>query len=148
MKRFQFPLERMRLWRERQLESEEERLRRLQAEYHSLAAMRERVMAEEHAAREEVMRMPSVTVEQLALIEQWRGYALREVRRLDACLAETLHRIEDQRQSVLEAHRRLECMNRLKQTQLESWRADLDREEEALVNELVIARWSREGGAT
>lgn len=143
MRRFQFPLERLRLWRERQLELEEQKLLRLQAELAALDAAQRRVREEEFQAVESVTRMREVSTEQLRLLEQWRGYAEREVRRLNSCMAEVAQRISDQKQILIEARRRLESMNQLKSDALAKWTGEANREQEAQIDELVVSRWGR-----
>lgn len=143
MRRFQFPLERLRLWRERQLELEEQKLLRLQAELAALDAAQRRVREEEFQAVESVTRMREVSTEQLRLLEQWRGYAEREVRRLNSCMAEVAQRISDQKQILIEAQRRLESMNQLKSDALAKWTGEANREQEAQIDELVVSRWGR-----
>lgn len=143
MRRFQFPLERLRLWRERQLELEEQKLLGLQAELVALDAAQRRVREEEFQAVQSVTRMREVSTEQLRLLEQWRGYADREVRRLNTCMAEVAQRISDQKLVLIEAQRRLESMNQLKSDALAKWKSEINREEEAQVNELVVSRWGR-----
>jgi flagellar export protein FliJ len=142
--RFTFPLERLRLWRQKQLEAEEEKLRRLQAEMLALEAEQQRIAREEHAAVEAVMELAAVTVEQLRWIQQWREYAQRERKRLAACLAELQHRSEDQKQVVLEAFRRIESLDQLKQTQWAEWAHEAGKAEEEAVGELVVSRWRRD----
>jgi flagellar export protein FliJ len=141
VRRFDFPLERLRLWRQKQLEAEEEKLRRLLAEAYAMEAELRRLASEEEAAVRAVMELAAVTVEQLSWVRQWREYARRETRRLNACLAELQHRIEDQKQLVLEAYRRIESLDQLKQRQFAEWAIEAGKEEQAAVEELVVSRW-------
>lgn len=143
MKRFQFPLERLLLWREKQLELEEQKLLGLQAELAALDATQKRVRDDEFQAVQSVTRMREVSTEQLRLLEQWRGYAEREVRRLNSCMAEVAQRIADQQLVLVEAQRRLESMKQIKSDALAKWKHEANREEEAQVNELVVSRWKR-----
>ena len=146
MKRFHFPLERIRQFRRLQMETEESRLaecrQRLEAVNHMVAELdRQREDADEDARRRTGAGLAKpAELESLAL---WRGHA----RRLDAELAERRSKeavaVELQRRRLVEARRKYEILDRLRDKTLRGWRADWDRETEALAGELYLSRWSR-----
>lgn len=141
MKRFSFSLERLRRWRRRQLELEQEKLRGMIAQLEQMEAARLRVIEEETRAVSQVIAKREVATDDLLWVESWRNFALRETARLTAAIEEQARRVAVQRQAVLEANRRIEILQRLREEQLSAWRAGHDREQESAVGELVASRW-------
>jgi flagellar export protein FliJ len=145
MKRFAFRLERLLQWRRKEFDQEQERLRSLQTEWQSLADACRQVADDQALALQQASRLAILTAEEIRLLEQWRLYAVREIRRLETCMAEIQVRIEDQKSRLLEAHRRMQSLEKLRESQLEEWRTAGAKAEEASVEELVVSRWGTHG---
>lgn len=140
MKRFGFPLERVRLWRHTELELELARMAPLQAE---LAALhrRRRALADERAAAEAaVLGSGRIRPDELVALDAYRHWAEREDGRIGALADECVRRIEAQRARILEARRRAELLDRMKDRALAAWKTALDHEQEALAAELFMGR--------
>jgi flagellar export protein FliJ len=141
MKAFRFPFERIREWRGQQLEIEEARLQRLFAERNALRARRAE-LDRQRLAEEQALRAPAVAqAEELAALDAFARYVIAEKKRLGEAEAECERRIEAQQAAVLEARRRVELLDRLKEKQLSEWRREFDREQENLAGELFLAKW-------
>ncbi len=145
MKRFAFRLERLLQWRRKEFEQEQERLRSLQTEWQSLADACRQVADDQALALQQASRLAVLTAEEIRLLEQWRLYAVREIRRLETCMAEIQVRIEDQKARLLEAHRRMRRLEKLRESQLEEWKTAGAKAEQASVEELVVSRWGTHG---
>ena len=75
MKRFEFPLERVMQWREKQVSLEESRLERLNSELTILDARRRSLDQEQIQSARAVVEASSVTAAQLESIDLFRRYA-------------------------------------------------------------------------
>jgi hypothetical protein len=144
MKRFAFPLERVRKWREGQAELEETRLQQLYAELRAYEAAQQRLSSETEASCRALMIQTTITAEELSTLEDYRLYAARESRRLEARKRETEARIRQQRQQVLEAHRRFKLLEGLRDKALVTWSAARDKEQEDLAAELFLTKRNRD----
>jgi flagellar export protein FliJ len=144
MKKFSFPLEKLRGWREMQRQAEESKLQALVSEQTSLIRMRQSLEEERRRVSAFVERAGLDSSELLAA-DRFRGHATRQEARLAAAGRELDARLGAQRKNVLEARQRVEALNHLRESQLTAWRAELDKEQENLVAELVVARWKAAG---
>ena len=143
MKRFSFPLESVRVWRFRQLESEEGRLRQVLNERDALITRRH-AMEEELRKELGMLTAPGLEAEQLAALDAFRRYVGIEKRRLGGEIRECEQRIDAQRKQVVEAGRRFELLNRLREKAALKWRAENSRELENTAADLYLARCARE----
>ncbi len=144
MKRFQFPLERVRKWRQEESELQEMRLQPLRSELRGIEREQRELASEVDRCRRNVLSQSSVASEELASLEKFREYAAQQLRRLEGRRRETQARVEEQRLRVLEAHRRFELLERLRVKALTSWTAARDKDQEQLAAELYLAKRSRE----
>ncbi|HTP86137.1 MAG TPA: hypothetical protein VMJ34_04285 [Bryobacteraceae bacterium] len=143
MKRFTFPLETARRWRERQEELEEVRLQALFVERRGIEDRAESLATElegEHRRIEDC----SFDAVELARLDAFRGWATRERERLRRAAADCERRIEAQRAALLEARRRFQLVDRLREKSLLGWLRANAKEQEDLAAELYLAR--RGGG--
>ena len=143
MKRFSFRLEQVRKWREDQAELEEMRLEQLHAALRMIEAQRCEIAAAAEASRRAVLAQPSVTAVELSSIEAVHEYTKQEMRRLHLEEQNVKARIEEQRQVVLEARRRFQLLDGLREKSLLAWTAARDKEEEELGAELFLSRLAR-----
>jgi flagellar export protein FliJ len=146
LKKFSFRLEQVRHWRESQRDQEEVRLQALFAELNQLE--RARVELGNAAAKaEQSVRptpdAPSPPIQELQALDSYRCYIRRECQRLAGLRPPLEARIVAQRRALVEAERKVEVLDLLRDERLEEWKKELDKEQEDLVAELVVARWAR-----
>jgi flagellar FliJ protein len=146
MKKFRFPLDRLLNYRRAQLAAERAKLERILAEQRALRERRAALEREDSAIRENLRRLPELTSAELEAAAAFRRYAEAESVRLLSAEGELASRLERQRQTVLAARREVEVLERLREKKREDWRRELDREMEAQVADLVVARWRSGGG--
>jgi flagellar export protein FliJ len=142
VKKFAFRLERLLQWRTLEREREEGRLRTLFAELAQLDAARRALERNAESAEESVLR-PDVLTEERQALDRYRRFVASEKRRLLSLRGELETRIEKQRLVLVEAERRVEALSRMRDDKKAEWRLELDKEQEDLVSELVLARWGR-----
>jgi hypothetical protein len=144
MKRFNFPLDRVRNWRHDQAEIEEMRLRQMYTEMRAVEADRKALVEEADRSRRAVLAQHYVTALDLSSLEAFHEYAVEQLRRLDAKRREVETRIQEQQVRVLEAHRSFQLLDGLRDRALVSWTAARDKEQEELAAELFLAKRSQE----
>lgn len=142
MKRFQFPLERVRRWREEQAEYEKSRLQQLHGQLAALGEEKSRVERERVQCAQRILGQASVEPGELAALDVYRAHVRSRIERIEDRRREVQGWIEQQRQRVLEARRRAELLERLKSKKLEEWQTAADREEETLAGEVYLGKWS------
>jgi hypothetical protein len=143
MKRFRFPLDRVRKWRQDQAGLEEMRLRQLYAEIRAAEADRQATLDEDERSRRAVLHRQYVAAEDLSSLEAFKKYAVEHIRRLDVRRRALSATIVEQQARVLEAHRSVRLLDGLHDRALLGWTAARDKEQEELAAELYLARWSR-----
>lgn len=146
MKKFNFRLDQVRRWRESERDKEEARLQALFAELNQLE--RARVELGNAAAKaEQAVRprpdAPLPPMQELQALDSYRGYVRRECHRLASLHSPLEARIATQRRALTEAQRKVEILDLLREEKLAEWKKELDKEQEDLVAELVVARWAR-----
>lgn len=143
MQRFRFRLASVLGWRILQLEIEEGKLEALFAErrrrQEEIAAV-----GEQRRNAERVLRADSVDGQALAALDAHRHAMVRLGERLRTQAQDCERRIAAQQVKVLEAERRVQLLDRLKERRLEEWRLEADREQETLASETFLAKWVRE----
>jgi flagellar export protein FliJ len=142
VKKFNFPLEKLQMWRQKQFEAEVVRLGQYQAEQESLRLKRLAMLREEELVLQAVRDLPAPSVEGMQAADNFRQWCYRESQRLNADEIEAAGRVARQRDVVLEARRGVEALEHLKERRLSQWKADVDKETEEMVSELVAARWA------
>ena len=143
MKRFTFPLETARQWRNRQAEIQEMRLQQLVAEKQNIEDRR--VALDEELDRERRrIGDGAIDVQRLASLDRYATFVTREQHRLAAARADCDRRIEAQRAVLMEARRAFQLIERLKEKALIEWQAAGAKEQEELAAELFLARRARE----
>jgi flagellar export protein FliJ len=151
MKRFQFPLERVRDYRKVQMEAEQARLEecraRLLAVEEMLTELARQRIESDNEVRSQEARAAVVPVSEVAAYPDYRRHLDQMARMLERRRAEALARLEQQRQRLVEARRRFEILDRARGYARAEWQYEFDREQEALAGELFLANWSRKRGA-
>ena len=144
MKRFDFPLERVREWREKQAAVEEAKLERLFGELSAIASARAELDAEQARNEQMVVQSAGVSASDLQALDGFRRYVKAERARIENLRADCDKRIDEQRAVILDARRRYELLGRLKQRSLRLWTAEMNRELEARAAEAYLAKWNAE----
>lgn len=143
MKRFHFPLERVRQWRDGQAALEELKLEQLLQNVAALEAEKRMVEAERMHSERDLLAQVEMKAGELENLDAYRVQARGKVRDLENRRRHAVAKAEDQRQRVIQARRDAELLERLKQTARAAWQASSDREEEGLAAELYLARRMR-----
>ncbi len=143
MRRFRFRLESVLKWRLLQLELEEEKLQELFAELRALEARQAALAEAQHEAERSVLSLAIIEAQQLAALEAHRQWVAAERSRLAEQQAQCAARITSQRECVRKAEQNLELLERLKQRRLTAWSAEVDKEYQALAEEVFLATWHR-----
>jgi hypothetical protein len=146
MKRFDFPLERVRRWRREQASLEELKLQQLRAEMASIQAAQQQLVADRVESEQKVLAQVYIDPLQLESLDSYRQYTAGKVRHLESRKQQWEAKIADQLSKVVEARRKFELLDRLGQAALDEWQAAVDKEQEDLAAELFLAKSSRRKG--
>lgn len=141
MKKFRFPLQKLRDWRQIRFEAEEARLAGLLHQRQQLALTRQRLTEESEAALVACATAATLRSEELLWLDSYRRFARAEAARLEGQMRGLEAQIDAQRRQLLEARCGVMVLDRLKDRQHQQWRKEADKEQEEMVAELVVARW-------
>lgn len=142
MKKFNFSLQKLQNWRQIVFENEEARLAALLSERNLVLRQREDLDREEEIAALALYASTSVYSEDLAALSRFREFVRSEGARLEAARKRLEASIDAQRRQVLESRKELDVLRNVRDRRLNEWRREADKEQEQMVAELVIARWS------
>lgn len=144
MKRFAFPLEKVRRWRHEQAELEELRLQKLFSELRAIDSERQQMEAERATAEVEVRSFPDASSQDYVNLESFQHYVRGRLIQIEQ--KRSLHqvKVEEQRKKLLDARRRFELLESLRQKALVVWKAAEGKEQEDLAAELYLAKQQRE----
>jgi len=145
MKRFCFPLERVRRWRAEQAGLEELKLQQLRAEAGRLSSEKLALEAERARSAREVLARPSIEAIELSSLDTYGLCLRRKITELTNFGRAAEAKAVEQRQRVVEARRQFELLDRLHAKALIEWRAASNKEQEDLAAELFLARSARKG---
>jgi flagellar export protein FliJ len=141
MRNFQFSLDRILSWRRKEFEAEESRLAALLAERKKLEDARLEMLASWERAGKELLGSAFVDGGDLAALGGYRVRLEREIEANERQRRDAGGRIASQRARVVEAHRRVRLLEKLRHRQLEQWRVAWNREMENFAGEAFLARW-------
>ena len=144
MRNFRFSLERVLSWRRTELQAEEARLAALFAERSRLDTARAEIRAARDGAGNRLLQAEAVDGIELESLEGYRRRMEKELIAMDRRRAQSAEAILKQRATVVDAHRRVRLLEKLKDRRLGEWRLDWQRENENLASESFLARWRRE----
>jgi hypothetical protein len=144
MRNFRFSLEKVLSWRGTELRAEEARLTALFAERARLDAARAGIRAASERAANRMFQAEAVDGIELESLQGYRRRMERELIALDRRRAQSAEEILKQRARVVDAHRRVRLLEKLKDRRLGEWRLAWQRENENLASESFLARWHRE----
>ena len=151
MKRFHFPLESVQNLRLRQLETEEAKLgpiyRELEAMEQADAQIKQELVAEQARVSDPAIILRSFD---LTVLDQFREFAVRRAVQLQWQKQNCQKRIQEQLVRIREAKQKHELLEKLREKELAEWNKSLNKELDALADEVFIAKWKprrhREGG--
>jgi len=144
MKRFQFPLDRVRRWRSEQASVEELKLGQLRDRLTALGQAKLGVELARTQSEQEVLGQPLIEACELQSLEEYRIHTRLQIRDIENQQRQCEQQIAAQRQRVIVARQKAELLERLKQKALDEWLAANNREEEALATELFLAKRQRQ----
>jgi len=140
MKRFRFPLERVRRWRSEQLNVEELKLQQLRAEIESLGAQKRLIQDELSQTQRQVLAQAHMRSSELESLDSFGLHIRGRVRDLEHSEWERGTKVVEQRAKVVEARRQSELLEQLREKSLRAWKAAAGKEQEDLAAELFLAR--------
>jgi flagellar export protein FliJ len=144
LKRFDFPLDKVRRWRRDQAELEEIQLQKLFSELRAIESERQQMQAEGDTATIEIRSLPDALPQDYVNLESFHHYVrgrllqIEEKRRLHQV------KVEEQRRTLLDAQRQFELLESLRRKALVTWKAEEAKEQEDLAAELYLAKRLRE----
>jgi flagellar biosynthesis chaperone FliJ len=143
VKRFRFRLESVLRWRQTLASIEEDKLRKLYSGLRDLERSRAEMENLRRRIPGELAGRSGVTGAELTALDTY----LRRLAAVEQDLRERKARIEEQirvqRQAVLEAHRQVRLLERLRARRLAEWEAELARDTERVAADNYLARWRR-----
>jgi flagellar export protein FliJ len=145
MTAFHFRLEKVLQWRRNQSELEEARYQQRIRETAELEAARSRMEAAGIGAETQVRAWSPVTGSDLAALANYRKYVAAQGQQIALRYAEARQRAEAQQKAMLEARRRCQLLERLRERRLAEWQAAADKELEQIAAESHLARLGRQG---
>jgi flagellar export protein FliJ len=143
MKRFQFPLDRVRRWRQEQASLEESKLQQLFGQLEGLAAEKAMAARDRAASDRSVLEQASIDASELQALDAYRSHVRTTIGKIEERQLEVTAQIEAQRQRLMEARRQAELLEHLKTKMFGEWQTLVGREEETVAGELYLAKWQR-----
>jgi len=147
MKNFQFRLERVLQWRRTELEMEQARLEQQLREVMELDSERAGIEAAGIRSELEVRAWRPLAGSDLAALAAFRRHIAAKQNQIEVRREEARRKLESRKAAMIEARRRSELLERLKQRRLSEWKAEADRELEELAAESYLARFVRRGAS-
>jgi flagellar export protein FliJ len=145
MKRFEFRLQQVLEWREKQLELEDARFKQQAAAIAGLDRARAGLESAGLQAEMQLRSSAAVSGQDLSALAGFRQHIRTRSHEIAVQRAEAQKQLEAQQKVMLEARRRCRLLERLKERRLSEWRSACDREMEALASESFLARWAVPG---
>lgn len=140
MKRFSFPLDRVRRWRVEQAEVEALKLRQIGDRLIGLGREKQRAEMQRVTSEREVLGQPSIQASEVQSLEAYRRHIANQLREIQVRERQCQGEAEAQRQRAVEARQKAELLEQLKRKLWREWRAAAEREEESLATELYLAK--------
>lgn len=141
MQRFEFPLEKVRSWRQSELQAEEARLAPLVAEQVRLEECRRQIADARATADRELLAAATVEGFDLEALARYRVGLENRRAGIERELAGCRDAMARQRARIMEAHRRLRLLEKLRERRFGEWQTAWERELNAFASEGYLARW-------
>ena len=142
MKRFNFPLERVRRWRGEQADLEAMKLERLFGDLSALERQRAQLLMDRAEAEGILNMQQPLPAAELSNLDSFRQYVQARCQSIEGLKQLQQDKIAKQREVLMEASRQYELLERLRKRNLLKWKTESDREQEALATEMFLARWN------
>ena len=120
------------------------KLQRLFGELREIEEGRQRVADELAEASRQIRGQAVPNAVDLVNLDSFRLYTATRLLQISVAQQKCQVQVDLQRQQLVEARRRYELLDRLKQKALAEWRVQRDKEEEELAAELFLAKRRRE----
>ena len=143
MKQFHFSLEKALGWRRTQARMEKARWEQIRAEIGAIDTARRRLSEQKRESAADVLTRTATASEELAALETFGEYVIRERARLEIKREECVKCLEEQAQRVTARERDVKVLEHLRAKQLEAWKSQLEKETEQQAAEAYLARWRR-----
>jgi len=143
MKRFLFPLDRVRLWRAGQAALEELKLEQIGVQMEKLIEEMRSAQTSRTESEREVLRQPTIQATELQSLDAYRLFTRDKIRAIENRQRQLEGEAAEQRQRVIRARRDAELLERLKQKAVAAWQAASEKEQESFAAELYLARRTR-----
>ena len=140
MKKFHFPLERVREWRDKQVSIEEAVLERLRAERAAIEEMAAALDRERESNEAAVLKAHTVDALSLRALDAYRRFARCRAAAMSRERDASDERIAAQRLRVMDARRKVRLLDKLREKRHRLWIAELDKEIEEQAAESYRAR--------
>lgn len=147
MKRFHFPLDRVRRYRQLLVEAEEARLEGLLAQVRQLdervAVLDREGSSTADQVRQSLAASCEVRPREMAAYPEYRSLLARQRRGLELERRRAMEAVDRQRAAVIEARRAREILERARALAKENWQAEYLKEQESTAGELYLSQWKR-----
>jgi len=143
VKRFEFPLDRVRRWRAEQASLEELKLQQFRAEAERLAAQKRALEAEASESVRAVLAQSTIEPIELTTLESYGLHLRRRIFELENLRRQAEAKVLEQRLRFIEARRQFELLDRLHQKARHEWVAASNKEQEELAAEMFLAQAAR-----
>jgi flagellar export protein FliJ len=140
MKAFEFRLERVAEYRRQQADLARNELQRMTSIMDRLAAERDAVEQRAFEMRTNTMSRSDLNGQDLMALSAFEDHAARTVRQIELKKTELAKQIDKQRSLVRETERNVKLLDRLRDRKFQEWRAESDRELDALAADSHLAR--------
>ncbi len=143
MKKFRFPLARVKDWRETQARIEESKLEALYAELRAIDSKEAALMRQKSDAERSVLS--GASGEDLEALSSFRRFAVEEHTRLEKLRGDCSRRVAAQTQLVASKRRDVRLLERLREQRHQAWTRELHKELDAQADEAYLSKLSKRG---
>ena len=147
MKRFHFPLDRVRRYRQLLVEAEEVRLEGLLAQVRQiderLAVLEREGRSTAAQVRQSLAATCEVRPREMAAYPVYRSLLARNRQGLEQERRHAVEAVDRQRAAVIEVRRAREILERARLLAQEHWQAEYLKEQESTAGELYLSKWKR-----
>ncbi len=143
MKKFEFPLERVRQWRQERIAVEEAKLEPLYAGRGAVGSRLAAIREEQNEANT-ILQQSSASSGELEALDTYRRGSRQMEQRLNAETIEWDRRIAEQRQNVIGVRREFELLDKLKARKFAAWDIEFQRDLEAQAAEAYLSKWNKD----
>ena len=140
MKSFEFRLERVAEYRRQQAELAKNELQRLNALLDRLNEERNSIEQRAADTRANTMSRPDLSGQDLTALSGYEDHVSRTVKQIEQKKLDVARQVDKQRSVVLEMERNVKLLDRLRDRKFQEWRAESDRELDALAADSHLAR--------